>query len=204
LLLVFLALLGWHAWSVQRGSCRPTNLEAGSLASASIDLNQADQAQLLQLPGVGENLAHRIEAYRTEHGPFRNVDELRRVAGIGPSLLEKLRPFVYVEPEVNDEESEANADLARPVAAETVPASASKGKKTPTKPIDLNRATAAELRSLPGIGPKLSERIVEVRAQKPFRSVEDLRRVPGIGPQKLKAVRPYVVIGAGADEETVP
>src|SRR5579864_7746692 len=61
-----LLLLGWHAWSTQRGSCRPSELETGALPLPSLDLNQADHAQLLQLPGVGEKLARRIEAYRAE------------------------------------------------------------------------------------------------------------------------------------------
>jgi competence ComEA-like helix-hairpin-helix protein len=59
-----------------------------------IDLNRADHAELLQLPGVGESLAGRIEAYRDEHGPFQTVLELRRVHGIGPVTLARLSPYV--------------------------------------------------------------------------------------------------------------
>jgi competence ComEA-like helix-hairpin-helix protein len=203
---LFLALLGWHAWSLQRGSCRPTHLEANALDTATVDLNQADHAQLLQLPGVGEGLAQRIEAYRAEHDGFRDVDELRHVRGIGGALLEKLRPFVYVEPVAPDEANEAKVSppsKARAVADEDAsPPRVSKVKAPPAKRIDLNRATAAELRTLPGIGPTLSERIIASRAKQPFRSVEDLRRVPGIGPQKLKALRPYVGIISSAEEES--
>ncbi len=59
-----------------------------------IDLNHADHAELLQLPGVGENLAGRIEAYREKHGPFHTVEELRSVHGIGPVTLRRLSPYV--------------------------------------------------------------------------------------------------------------
>jgi competence protein ComEA len=50
-------------------------------------------------------------------------------------------------------------------------------------PINVNRADAAALDQLPGIGPVLAERIVADRAENgPFARVEDLERVPGIGP----------------------
>lgn len=59
--------------------------------------------------------------------------------------------------------------------------------------VSLNRATAAELETLPGIGPSLAERIVKYReANGAFQSVEELLNVPGIGPAKLEQVRPYV------------
>lgn len=54
-------------------------------------------------------------------------------------------------------------------------------------PVDVNHADAAELESLPGIGPELARRIVEGR---PYASVDELRRVSGIGPARLTAVRP--------------
>jgi phosphatidylserine/phosphatidylglycerophosphate/cardiolipin synthase-like enzyme len=55
---------------------------------------------------------------------------------------------------------------------------------TPTAAIvNLNTATQAELETLPGFGPKLAQRTIEARQQKPFTSLDDLdQRVPGIGP----------------------
>lgn len=193
-----LLLLGWHAWNMQRGSCRPATLEVDALDSPSLDLNQADHAQLLQLPGLGESLARRIETYRAEHRGFRDVDELRQVSGIGPKMLEKLRPFVYVEMPVSDDEDGSLAELVRTKTAKVVKEKtalvAGKRKAALTERIDVNRAAAAELQSLPGIGPKLSQRIVEAREKKPFRSVEDLRRVPGIGAKTLERLRPHVIV----------
>src|SRR5438309_1664372 len=63
LLLTVLGLLSWHVYGTQRRATRPTALEAGSMAFR-VDLNRADRAQLLQLPGVGESLVRRIEDYR--------------------------------------------------------------------------------------------------------------------------------------------
>lgn len=61
--------------------------------------------------------------------------------------------------------------------------------------IDLNRATAAELDELPGIGPVIAERIVAYRADNgPFGAVEDLLDVPGIGEAKLADLRDLVVV----------
>jgi competence protein ComEA len=61
--------------------------------------------------------------------------------------------------------------------------------------LNLNVATAAELETLPGIGPALAQRIVEYRSEHgPFASVEGLLEVSGIGPAKLDAIRDLVVV----------
>jgi competence protein ComEA len=194
LLLLAVGLLAWHVYGAQRWSCRPATLEVDAIDTPSLDLNQADHAQLLQLPGVGENLARRIEAYRTQHQGFRDVDELRRVSGIGPAMLEKLRPFVYVEPSERNENGETERPTMKEERNESPPPPANKIKNARMQPININRASGEELQLLPGIGPKLSQRILDVRDKKPFRSVDDLRRVPGIGPKTLERLRPHVIV----------
>ncbi|MGB9594353.1 MAG: helix-hairpin-helix domain-containing protein, partial [Anaerolineae bacterium] len=62
-----------------------------------LNLNTATAAELEQLPGIGPALAARIVQYRQEHGPFRTVDALLLVSGIGPSTLEKIRGLVTVD-----------------------------------------------------------------------------------------------------------
>jgi competence protein ComEA len=57
-----------------------------------VDLDTATAAELDQLPGIGPVLAARIVEHRRIHGRFRHVDELLSVPGIGPRLLERLRP----------------------------------------------------------------------------------------------------------------
>jgi competence ComEA-like helix-hairpin-helix protein len=61
-----------------------------------LDLNRATVAELDALPGVGPVLAGRIHDHRTKYGPFRSVDELLAVRGIGPRLLERVRSRVTV------------------------------------------------------------------------------------------------------------
>ena len=55
-----------------------------------VDLNSADEKELVALPGIGKTLAARIVAYREEHGPFRAVEELLNVEGVTASTLEML------------------------------------------------------------------------------------------------------------------
>lgn len=66
------------------------------LAGGKLDLNRAAAAELEDLPGVGPGLAAAIVEDRAAHGPFRAVDELDRVPGVGPKTLEKLRAYVDV------------------------------------------------------------------------------------------------------------
>lgn len=62
-----------------------------------INLNSASVSDLSRLPGVGEVRAQAIADYRTQHGPFSNVDELTQIKGIGPGIVEGLRAYVTVE-----------------------------------------------------------------------------------------------------------
>ncbi|MFI1253598.1 ComEA family DNA-binding protein [Streptomyces netropsis] len=62
--------------------------------SGPISLNAATVDQLDTLPGVGPVLAQHIIDYRTRHGGFRSVDELRQVNGIGDRRFTDLRPLV--------------------------------------------------------------------------------------------------------------
>jgi competence protein ComEA len=202
LLALALGLLGWHTWSAQRWGSRPTELDVNA-AAGRIDLNHADHAQLLQLPGVGGRTAERIEDYRLTHNGFHNVEELRQVHGVGPATLERLRPLIDADAEdVLEDGMDAppprKGDALKAVkpAARKVADGTKKGDAL-KEPIDVNHATATELQRLPGVGPAMSSRILLVREQRPFRSVDELRRVPGIGAKTLEKLRPFVKV----DEE---
>ena len=81
------------------GGLRETARRAASLArplapGEKIDLDRADVTEITRLPRVGPALAQRIVAWRTEHGLFGSLARLDSVPGIGPKLLDAMRPFV--------------------------------------------------------------------------------------------------------------
>ncbi|MFF1914969.1 helix-hairpin-helix domain-containing protein [Streptomyces sp. NPDC058239] len=67
---------------------------SGSPTTGPVSLNRATVEQLDTLPGVGPVLAQHIVDYRTQHGGFRSVDELREVNGIGDRRFADLQPLV--------------------------------------------------------------------------------------------------------------
>jgi competence protein ComEA len=63
-----------------------------------IDINTADATTLGTLPGIGPATADAIIAYRTQNGPFKRVEDIDNVKGIGPALLADLLPLITVAP----------------------------------------------------------------------------------------------------------
>jgi len=61
-----------------------------------ININTADQAELMKLPGVGEVTAGNIIAYRTEHGVFKSIDDIKNVTRIGEKTFERLKDLITV------------------------------------------------------------------------------------------------------------
>jgi competence protein ComEA len=68
----------------------------GSAGDSKININSASATELDALPGIGPALAQRIIDYRTEHGPFRSVDDLRKVSGIGDVIFAGIKDRVTV------------------------------------------------------------------------------------------------------------
>lgn len=92
--------------------------------------------------------------------------------------------------------------LALPAAA--APQQASQGKTAtrsaksaaPASPVNLNTATEAQLTSLPGIGAKAAQRILEFRQKNgSFKKIEDLMNVKGIGEKNFLKLKPYITVG---------
>ena len=61
-----------------------------------IDINRAETWLLEALPGVGEVLAQRIVDYRSENGPFRRIEDLLKVSGIGTAKFEQIKDYITV------------------------------------------------------------------------------------------------------------
>ena len=62
-----------------------------------LNINTADAAALVELPGIGPALAQRIVDYRTAHGDFAAVEELTKVSGIGDAKLMDILDLITVE-----------------------------------------------------------------------------------------------------------
>jgi competence protein ComEA len=77
---------------------------------------------------------------------------------------------------------------------------ASEGKASPSSPVNLNTATQAQLETLPGIGPKAAQRILEYRkANGNFKKIEDLMNVKGIGEKAFLKLKPLLTVTSKPD-----
>ena len=66
-------------------------------AEKSIDINSADVATLISLPGIGEKTAQKMIDLRSERGKFERLDELMDVKGIGKAKFNKIKKFLYIK-----------------------------------------------------------------------------------------------------------
>jgi competence protein ComEA len=71
-------------------------LPAAAPAAEPVDINKADAKALAALDGVGDVKAQAIVAYRDQNGPFKSVDDLAKVKGIGDKTLERNRDNLTV------------------------------------------------------------------------------------------------------------
>lgn len=159
-----------------------------------LDPNTASAAELDRLPGVGPSTAASIVLARDTGLIFRVPDDLAAVRGIGARTVEDLVPFLAL--------GSAPAGRAAGPGGPSVDASRPRARLRPrrpvegrTAPIDLNRASAEELQTLPGVGPAIAARIVEARRTEPFRTLGDLTRVRGIGPATVSRLAGFAVVG---------
>lgn len=137
----------------------------------TIDVDVAPASELARLPRIGAALAARIVAQRDEHGPFGSLQALDRVSGVGPAVLQAVRPHVTFS---------------------AVPALPSEVSQVPGI-VTLNTASAQQLARLPAIGPTKARAIVEDRRRHgPFRRLEELTRVRGIGDATVERLRGLV------------
>ncbi len=149
-----------------------------------VNLNTASKAALENLPGVGSSLADAIIAAR----PFKSVDDLKNVKGIGQAKFKKLKKHVTVET-VKSTNTKSTGEKSATQATGQAAAQKSVGG-----PVNLNTADKAALEALPGIGPALAEKIIAAR---PFKSIDDVKNVSGIGQTKFDGIKDLVVV----DEE---
>lgn len=173
------------ATSVEAGSAGPGGAASegplGSRADLVVDVGGA-----VARPGV----------YRLPAGS-RIGDAIAAAGGYGPrvdaaaaDLKLNLAAILRDGDEVSVPSRDGTAG-ARSGASSGGPA-ASKGAGGP---LDLNTATAAELDTLPGVGPATAAKIIAAREERPFSSVDDLRTRKVLGAAALEKIRPLVTAG---------
>jgi competence protein ComEA len=135
------------------------------MAATKLDLNTASAIHLKAIKGIGPGRAEAIVRYRSKNGPFTSVDELSRVPHVGdmpPQEFEQVkRQFAIL------------------TADDRPPPHEQKSER-----VNVNRANAAELRQIPGIGEAHAEAIVRRRQEQgPIRDINELDELPHLRDQ---------------------
>jgi competence protein ComEA len=164
-----------------------------SPASAKVNINTADKATLETLPGVGGPTAQAIIDGR----PYKSIDDLDRVRGLGRRRLDALRDRVTAG------ESDTTAATGGAVAkklggglfGKRVPPAGKAMTKVPAAGrININTATKDELDALPGIGPVRAQAIIDARKTEPFKTIQDIMKVRGIKEGEFAKIRELISV----------
>jgi competence protein ComEA len=85
---------------------------SSGIAFGAVNLNTATKDELVELPGIGPAKAQAIIDYRTANGPFKSVEQLKDVKGIGAKRFEKLKPELTVAAPPSKPAAAGRADSA--------------------------------------------------------------------------------------------
>ncbi|MDQ5769324.1 ComEA family DNA-binding protein [Thiothrix subterranea] len=95
----------------------------------TVNINTADVAALDTLDGIGEKKAEAIVAYRTEHGEFKTLEDLKEVSGIGDKLFDKIKDQVALtDADATDKTAKVDTDKAEKADAKAEKAAAKDDK----------------------------------------------------------------------------
>lgn len=95
--ITFVALATFVAAHPQPVSAQTANRDAGkAVGGGVVNINTAAAADFEGLPGIGAKTAARIVEYRQKNGPFKKVEELMNVRGVGEKSFLKLKPQLVV------------------------------------------------------------------------------------------------------------
>jgi competence protein ComEA len=90
--------------------------------AAPIDINTADAKTIADsLPGIGLKKAEGVVKYRTEKGPFKSVDDLENVSGIGKKTVERIKQDILIGDAAAPAAPVTSVAVATPVAAPAAP-----------------------------------------------------------------------------------
>ena len=163
----------------------------------TLNANTITEADLARIPRLKPEVARAIVARRSAMGGrLRSLEDLKGVRGVTPAVLKALEPrlnfgtwdnpYAVAVPAAAPGQFTRRGPSSRPVPP--TPAA-------PTGKLNLNAATAAELETLPGVGPKLAETLLEHRARRGrFASWAQVDSVPGVGPALLARLKEGAVL----------
>jgi competence protein ComEA len=168
-------------------AAKPKSKSAGSsepvAKSEKLNLNTADAAALEELPGIGSARAKAIIAAR----PFKSVDELASVRGVGKSRSDALKDLVTVTAPAAAKTATAKVAPAKKADARTK----DMPKQKAGEKVNINTASKEELDVLPGIGPVRAQAIIDGR---PFKAIEDVMKVKGIKEVEFGKIKDMITV----------
>jgi competence protein ComEA len=115
---------------------------SAAVLAETININTADAAALDKLNGIGEKKAEAIIAYRTEHGEFKTLEDLKEVSGIGDKMFEKIKADIALTDagvpatDKADAKTEAKADVKATDKADEKAEAAPKTDKVSTTAVN--------------------------------------------------------------------
>ena len=135
-----------------------------------ININTANKFELQTLPGVGPAISQHIIDYRKSQGKFTQINQLLNVNQIGPKRYAVIKNYVTID---DDDDSSDDEHVL----------------------VNINTANSVELQSLPQIGIKISQYIIEHRKlYGKFKSIDQLLDVKQIGTKRYAAIKYYVTV----------
>lgn len=143
-----------------------------------VDINTATQQQLEAIPGIGAATAADIIKDR----PFKDLADFQaKVKGISNSNFKKMQPYLSFGAATTNATSNTSTTATTNTAKTAAPGTCA------VTPINVNKASAQDINTVPGIGDKISAEIVQFR---PYKDEADLvKKIKGIGNKNIAKFR---------------